>query len=67
SFSTVVMNSVLVGLLVSLVSDLPQMNWYMFSMDYTFANILDHLVSFTLLGILFGKLGVFSATPEVKK
>jgi hypothetical protein len=43
-----------IGLIVALTSDLPQMNWYMFPLEYTLVNVFDHLISFLLLGLLFG-------------
>lgn len=54
SLNNIVWKTILIGLLIGLVSDLPQMNWYMFPINYTFVNIMDHLVSFLLLGFLFG-------------
>lgn len=55
SFKRVFLATMLIGLTVALVSDLPQMNWYMFPLEYTLTNVFDHLISFSLLGILFGR------------
>jgi len=54
SFKRVFFITLLIGLIVALVSDLPQMNWYMFPFEYTLTNVFDHLVAFSLLGTLFG-------------
>ena len=54
AINNVIWKTRLIGLLIGLDSDLPQMNWYMFPVKYTFVNIMDHLVSFLLLGLLFG-------------
>ena len=42
------------ALLVIIINDLSLMNWFSFPFDYTFANIIDRLVGFTILGLLFG-------------
>ncbi len=54
SLPNVLVTTISIGLLISFMSDLPQMNWFMFPLNYTLPNILDHLVSFTLLGLIFG-------------
>lgn len=45
---------ILLGLLVSFTTDFPMMGWYMFPLDYTMANVLDHVISFGFVGMLFG-------------
>ncbi|SHG71165.1 hypothetical protein [Flagellimonas flava] len=42
------------GGIVALISDLSLMNWYFFPLDYTLVNLMDRIVSFGLLGVLFG-------------
>lgn len=54
SFSSVWSTCVIIGAIIGLVSDFAQMNWFLFPLDYTVANVFDHLVAFTLLGIFFG-------------
>ncbi len=44
----------LIALLLILINDFGQMNWHLFPLDYTLANVVDRLVSFGLLGLLFG-------------
>ncbi|MEQ9064875.1 MAG: DUF1761 domain-containing protein [Vicingaceae bacterium] len=61
SFKRVFLTTFLVGLTVALMSDLPQMNWYMFPPEYTLTNVLDHLVAFSLLGLLFGRFTFYKA------
>lgn len=43
-----------IGLIISFVSDLSLMNWYFYPLDFTIANIIDHIVPFLLIGLLFG-------------
>lgn len=57
SFSSVWSTCVIIGAIIGLVSDFAQMNWFLFPLDYTVANVFDHLVAFTLLGSF---LGVFT-------
>ncbi|MEM9986674.1 MAG: hypothetical protein AAF804_16405, partial [Bacteroidota bacterium] len=45
--------ALLLGLAASLVSDFSLMNWYMFPLDYTLINVMDHLVGFALVAIFF--------------
>jgi len=54
SFMSILGASILIGLVSVLVSDVAQMNWFMFTLDYTIANAIDKLVAFALLGLLFG-------------
>jgi len=51
---SIMMASLALALLVIVIADLSMVNWFMFPMDYTFANIIDRVVSFGLLGLLFG-------------
>jgi hypothetical protein len=44
-----------VALIIGFASDFTQMNWYLFPLDYTLLNVLDHLIPFLLVGILFSK------------
>jgi len=61
NFKRVFLATVLVGITVALVSDLPQMNWYMFPLDYTLINVFDHIVAFSLLGLLFARYTFYEA------
>lgn len=54
SLKSIVITTSLIGLTIGLVSDLPQMNWYLFPVEYTLINVFDHIISFVLIGILFG-------------
>ncbi|MFP2994516.1 hypothetical protein ABN763_01340 [Spongiivirga sp. MCCC 1A20706] len=45
---------IVVGLIIGLASDFAMLNWWMFPMDFTITNVVDYLVSFTLVGLLFG-------------
>lgn len=54
SIKNVLKNSILIGIMIGLVSDLPQMNWYMFPAKYTLTYVFDHITSFLFLGLLFG-------------
>ncbi len=45
--------ALLLGLAASLVSDFSLMNWYMFPLDYTIINVMDHLIGFTLVAVFF--------------
>ena len=55
STRNILWTTIAVGLIICLMSDLPTMNWFMFPLDYTLANILDYMVMMTLLGLLFAK------------
>lgn len=52
---TILFMTLFVALLIGFASDLAQMNWYLFPLDYTLLNILDHLIPLLLVGILFSK------------
>ncbi len=51
---SILLATMAIALLVIVIADLSLMNWFMFPWDYTFANILDRIVAFGLLGLLFG-------------
>ncbi|MEL6252066.1 MAG: hypothetical protein AAFR87_08655, partial [Bacteroidota bacterium] len=53
SFRNILSSLLLIGLLIGLMSDLPQMNWYMFPLSYTLVNVFDHIISLGLLSLLF--------------
>ena len=53
STRNILWTTIATGLVISFMSDLPTMNWFMFPLDYTLANILDYMVMMTLLGLLF--------------
>lgn len=53
TLKNILWTTISVGLLVALMSDLPLLNWFMFPLDYILANILDYVVTMTLLGLLF--------------
>ena len=55
STRNILWTTIATGLVISFMSDLPTMNWFMYPLDYTMANILDYLVMMTLLGLLFAK------------
>ena len=55
SLRNIMWTTIAVGIVISLLSDLQLMNWFMFPLDYTLANILDYMVMMTLLGLLFAK------------
>ena len=50
--SSIITTTLCMGLLIGFASDFPQMNWFKFPWNYTLPNILDHLVGFSLLGLL---------------
>lgn len=50
----VLISTLAIGLLIGFASDFPQMNWFMFPLEYTLPNVLDYLIAFTLIGLLFG-------------
>jgi hypothetical protein len=52
---SILLMTLFVALIISFASDLAQMNWYLFPLDYTILNILDHLIPFLLIGLLFCK------------
>lgn len=54
SLKKIVLTTLSIGLIIGFASDFPQMNWFMFPLDYTLPNVFDHLISFGLLGLLLG-------------
>ncbi|MCG8577419.1 MAG: hypothetical protein MI810_21235 [Flavobacteriales bacterium] len=54
SLGKILITTLTIGLISVLVGDLSQMNWYLFPLDYSLVNVFDKLISFSLLGILFG-------------
>lgn len=40
------------GLLTGFMSDLPQMSWFLYPLDFTLVNVLDHMVSAFLTGLI---------------
>ncbi|OJJ23434.1 hypothetical protein BKI52_03475 [marine bacterium AO1-C] len=61
TIKSILTTTLTMGLLIGLMSDLPQMNWYLFPLDYTLVNVIDHLVAFMLLGLF---LGVYTFKPR---
>jgi len=53
SFKNILTSLLMIGLLIGLMSDLPQMNWYMFPLSYTLVNVFDHIIALGLLSLLF--------------
>ncbi|MEM8887213.1 MAG: DUF1761 family protein [Bacteroidota bacterium] len=53
SFKNTLTSLLLIGLLIGLMSYLPQMNWYMFPFSYTLINVFDHIIALGLLSLLF--------------
>lgn len=51
---SILIQCIVVGLLIGVVSDFGQMNWYQFPLDYTLVNVFDRIIPFALLGLLFG-------------
>ena len=46
--------TIVLAVIAALVGDIATMNWYLFPFDYTMINILDKIIGFMLLGLLFG-------------
>jgi len=51
SMNNILRTTIGIGLVVGFMTDLPLMNWFMFPLDYTLANVLDYIVSMGLLGL----------------
>lgn len=67
SRSRIFKSCVLIGLTIGIASDMAQMNWFLFSEGYSLLSLADHVVGFTLLGLLFGKMmpqKVYQDQPE---
>lgn len=54
SVKSIVLTTVALGLMIACASDFPQMNWFMFPLEFVLPNVFDHLMSCTLLGLLLG-------------
>lgn len=54
SLTPVLITCVLLGLICSVMTDFSLVNWFWYPLGYTMANVFDILVSFGLLGVLFG-------------
>lgn len=52
SLKNILMTTSCLALMVGFASDFPQMNWFMFPLDFVLPYVLDYIVSFTLLGLL---------------
>lgn len=52
---SILLMTLFVALIIGFASVLAQMNWYLFPLDYTLLNVLDHLIPFLLVGLLFSK------------
>jgi len=52
---TILLMTLLIALIIGFASDLTQMNWYLFPLEYTVLNMADHSIPFLLVGILFSK------------
>ena len=55
STKTILLMTFFIALIIGFASDLAQMNWYLFPLDYTIINMVDHLIPFLLIGLLFSK------------
>ena len=53
SFIKIFTSLLLIGLLIGLMSDFPQMNWYKFPLSYTLIQVFDHIIGLGLLAFLF--------------
>jgi len=54
SLSKILLITLSIGLIIGFASDFPQMNWFMFPLNYTLPNVFDHLIAFSLLGLFLG-------------
>lgn len=54
SLTNLLMMTLSIGLVVGLMSDWSQMNWYLFPLDYTLTNVFDHVISAGLFGLFLG-------------
>lgn len=52
---SILLMTLFAALIIGFASDLAQMNWYLFPLEYTILNVLDHLIPFLLVGLLFSK------------
>ena len=60
SLKNVLVTSLIMGLLVGFMSDLPQTSWFLLPFEYALTNMLDHLVGFVLAGWVIQKLALKS-------
>ena len=51
---SILLTCIAIGLILVVVAEMSMMNWFMYPLKYTIANMVDHVVSFGLLGLLFG-------------
>ena len=51
----IMITTVLIGVISALLGDVSQMNWFKFPLDYTLANVLDKIIAFIVLGLLFSR------------
>jgi len=54
SIKAIVVTCATIAIIAILLSDLGEMNWHLFPLDYTFANAIDKLFPFCLIGLFFG-------------
>ena len=54
SMKNILRTTIGIGLVVGFMTDLPLMNWFMFPLDYTVANLIDYIISMGLLGLFLG-------------
>ncbi|MGI9547774.1 MAG: hypothetical protein ACR2MM_11080 [Flavobacteriaceae bacterium] len=67
SFKNILRATISIGLVISFMTDIPMKNWFMFPLDYTLANVLDYLISMTLLGLLFAGYTFRPARGETRE
>lgn len=58
SLRNVMVTSLIMGLLVGFMSDLPQTSWFLLPFEYAITNMVDHLVGFALAGWIIKKLAL---------
>ena len=54
TFKSILGSCLLIGIVIGVMADFGQMNWYLVPLDYTLANVIDRVVPFGLLGVLLG-------------
>jgi len=54
SIKSILTTVIVIGFIIGFASDFAMLNWGMFPMDFTITNVFDYLVSFSLVGLLFG-------------
>jgi hypothetical protein len=55
SSRNILKHCLLLGLLIGLVSDFSQMNWYQFPFSYTVFNVIDYIVGLGFCGLFFAR------------